>query len=115
MEQLRGLITKNEKLVLNIEASWCPDCTVRQRPHLAKFSKSLENAGIAFYRLIVQEKRGVFISDEYQAFVDSMGGHGYPRTVLFLRGDIASTNHIERIVEQQLDELAEKFIAFKMR
>ena len=111
LKDLPFVSRQNSKLVLNIEANWCPDCTERQKPHLAEFASKLKENDIAFYQLVVQEQRGVFLTPEHEAFVESVGGHGYPRTVFFQNGSIASKDHVEIITSEQLTKLAEQFIA----
>ncbi len=101
---------QRESFVVNVVTSWCPDCTVRQAQFIEDFANRLNDHGLAVFQCTVQHERGVFISEEHETLTDSCGGHGYPRTVLFINGKIADRENVEIITAQGLEELAESFL-----
>ena len=108
---VRRRMAEGDTFVLNIIASWCPDCTERQAPHLPRFIESLARAGIPFHEIPVQHERMGFISAEHEALTQEFGGHGYPRTVLIVDGAVRSRENVEIVTPEGLDRLAEAFIA----
>jgi len=104
------LIASKRAFVLNIVTEWCPDCTDAQKPHTETFAAELRSANIEFYNLIVQKQKGEFLSELHEAIVESAGGHGYPRTVLWNQGQMLESDHIEVTELDALLDLANKFI-----
>lgn len=109
IEQLGQLQKDRATFVLNITANWCPDCTERQVHHLPQFSELLKEHEVTLYGLMVQEVKGEFLSDEHQRLVEELGGHGYPRTVLFVDGKAVDSDNVEVITEDGLQQLANRF------
>ena len=93
--------------MLNVVASWCPDCAERQEPNFPGFVQKMEKAGIPVYQCCVQTESLVFISEEHESLTDDFGGHGYPRTVLITNGSMVDSR-IE--VMDALSMLADGFI-----
>ena len=110
LANLEQLIDKKATFVLNIIASWCPDCTDRQAPLLPEFTRQLQSAELPLYQLLVQQERKVFLSEAHQQVVDNLGGHGYPRTVLFKDGKALDSDNVEVIEAETLSQLAERFM-----
>jgi len=106
---LEKKINSGETFVINIVTDWCPDCSLRQRPHLPAFIEKLETAGIHFFQMSVQREQLVFISDGHQQITNKFGGHGYPRTALVLKGTIQEDSKVEIITPEGLEELAAEF------
>ncbi len=100
-----------ETFVVNITASWCPDCSVRQVVNLQMFSDLLEKAHIRLYQCVAQEERGVFKSKAHEDFIHKCGGHGYPRTVLIKNGKIVDSDNVEIVSLEGLANLANRYIA----
>lgn len=100
--EVAELIAQNQSFVLNIVASWCPDCTEAQFPHTEQFRALLNEVGIEFYNLVAQEIKGEFLSPLHEALVESAGGHGYPRTTLWINGVLRENEHVE---VTELDDL----------
>lgn len=96
--------------VLNIVAHWCPDCTKSQLSHLLAFRQSLNENGLPFFQYCPQIERRVFISSKDESLTEQFGGHGFPRTVLVIRGKITDANNVEVIEEKSLQALATRFI-----
>jgi len=57
----------------------------------------------------VQEERRVYLSDEHESFVDALGGHGFPRTVLYRDGIALDYHNVEVITDEALRSLAKRF------
>jgi len=102
---------QRESFVVNIVTSWCPDCTVRQAQFIEDFAGKLQNLGLAVFQCTVQHERGVFIGGEHENLTASCGGHGYPRTVLFINGEIADWENVEIVTAEGLGDLAERFLS----
>lgn len=100
----------HETFVVNIIASWCPDCTVKQIVNLQMFSDLLAKTNIKLYQCTVQEQQGVFISDGHEDFTRQCGGHGFPRTVLIKNGQIVDSDNVEVLSLNDLTNLANTFI-----
>jgi thiol-disulfide isomerase/thioredoxin len=111
LEKVQQKINQKHTFVLNIIASWCPDCTDRQAPELPGFVSALESSNIDVINLLVQQEKRVYLSAQHQEFVDALGGHGFPRTVLFKEGVSADSDNVEIITAEQLKALAERFIS----
>ena len=60
-------------------------------------------------RLNVQIDKGVFIDSSHQMLTEQLGGHGFPRTILVLKGEIISSDNVEIISAQDLEILADTF------
>lgn len=109
-EEILSKCTQNESFVVNIVTSWCPDCTVRQAMFIEDFAQKLISEGLDVYQCTVQRERDVFISQEHAQFTEKCGGHGYPRTVLFVRGDLTDWDNVEIVSEHGLGVLAVRFL-----
>ena len=109
-QELRKRMAAGETCVINIIAAWCPDCTERQQPHFQGFVEKIEAAEIPVYQCVVQEEKLVFCSAEHEALTDGFGGHGYPRTVLLIKGKMACSR-VEVMDPLALGMLADEFIA----
>lgn len=101
-------INGQESFVLNIVASWCPDCTEEQAPNLAGFAEQIKP--LELVNLKVQEQKRVYLSEEHERFTKQLGGHGFPRTVLFLRGVAVDAENVEVLTADALRALAEHFL-----
>lgn len=106
---VKELIENKESFVLNIVAAWCPDCTERQAPNLLGFKKQLDEIGLSLYNLEVQKERRVYLNSELEDFVVGLGGHGFPRTVLFVDGTAKDTDNVEVLTAEQLSVLVTQF------
>lgn len=109
LEQLQSCITDGETCVINLTANWCSDCT-DQAENMAAFRHQLTNKVTACYSLVVQDEKNIYLSAEHQAFTDGLGGHGFPRTVLFINGKAVDTKNVEIISVAQLNELGLQFL-----
>lgn len=109
LEQLQNAIATGDTCIINLTASWCSDCT-EQSLNLAAFSELLADKKVATYSVVMQEHKNVYLSAEHQRFTESLGGHGFPRTVLVIDGKSVDTDNVEIISDAQLTELANKFL-----
>lgn len=109
LEQLQKSLSENETCVVNLTADWCSDCT-DQSLNLETFSEKLSDKNINVYTLSMQKEKKVYLSPEHQGFTESVGGHGFPRTVLIINGKVIDAENVEIISTSQLDELAQKFL-----
>ncbi len=109
VSDLQQRIINRENLVVNIIADWCPDCTEEQRPHLPAFVQRLQAIGLSFYNLKVQVHKGEFISSAHEKITESFGGHGYPRTVLIVAGEVRDNSAVEYLDGDALAELVKRF------
>lgn len=109
--EVQELIIRKQSFVLNVVANWCPDCTERQAPNLPLFAEQLEVAGLDVINLVVQEEKRIYLSQEHDDFVSTLGGHGFPRTVLFMGGKVVDANNVEVVTEDELTQLRNKFCA----
>lgn len=109
--QIRKKINDKETFVINVVTDWCPDCTQRQRPHLPQFIEKLGKHSIPCYQLVVQHERLQFLSEEHEALTLEFGGHGYPRTVLIINGQIQPDSRVEVVTAEDLAAMADDFIA----
>lgn len=107
--EVRQQIEQRKTFVVNIVASWCPDCVERQRPHLPGFVEKVEKAGIPVCQCTVQKEKLVFISDDHEALTNDFGGHGYPRTVLVIKGEVEDSR-VEVMDPLSLDMLAIEYM-----
>lgn len=112
LSQVQELIGAKQDFVLNIVASWCPDCTEGQSPNLPAFAVEIASAGMDVINLLVQMDKRQFLSKEHEQFVAALGGHGFPRTVLFKDGVAVDADNVEIITAGQLAELSGKFRCF---
>ncbi len=109
-QEVRERIGRQESFVVNVVSSWCPDCTERQAPHLPGFAEKMEAAGIPVYQCTVQEEKLVFLSSAHEALTNDFGGHGYPRTVLVVKGEVdAENSRVEVMDPLALDMLASDY------
>jgi len=109
LEQLQNTITAGDTCIVNLTASWCSDCT-EQSLNLATFSELLAEKKVDTYSLVMQEQKNVYLSVEHQQFTESLGGHGFPRTVLVINGKVVDVDNVEIISTEQLTELAKTFL-----
>jgi len=110
VQQVQANIKNGETCIVNLTASWCPDCT-DQAQNLALFAEAFAEQKVPCYTLAVQEEKRIYLSDEHQVFTESVGGHGFPRTVLVINGEVVDADNVEVISAVQLAELAEAFLA----
>lgn len=108
-EELQARINNGETFVLNLVSSWCPDCTERQQPNFPPFIEKIEKAGIVVYQCMVQEERLVFLSKSHEVLTNELGGHGYPRTTLILKGEVVLSK-VEVMDPLALAMLADEFV-----
>ena len=111
LTEVQTKISEKQSFVLNIIASWCPDCTEGQKPNLPEFAEQMSAIGFDVIDLLVQVEKRVFLTPEHEQFVAGLGGHGFPRTVLFKLGNSVDADNVEVISSEQLQELAERFKA----
>ncbi len=111
LSEIQQWIEKEQTFVLNIVAQWCTDCTQQQSRYIASFSNQLASAGIEFAQLLAQTDKHVYLSEQVQRFVENLGGHGFPRTLLFVNGVASEASYVEVITQQGLEALAGHFIA----
>lgn len=109
-ETISELIAGKNTCVVNVVASWCPDCTVRQKPHLVTFAQHLQQAGIDVFEVNVQDQQRVYLSSAHQQMTEEFGGHGFPRTVLICDGQIVDSDNVEVMTLEGLEKLAIRFI-----
>jgi thiol-disulfide isomerase/thioredoxin len=109
-DAIRERISKKDTFVVNVVTSWCPDCTERQKPYLPNFVHRLQEAGIDVLELNVQAQRRVFLSPAHQEVTEAFGGHGFPRTVLVIDGQVVDRDNVEVITLEGLEKLAASFI-----
>lgn len=109
LEEVKSNIESRENCIINLTATWCPDCT-DQAKNLNNLSDALEEKQVDCYTLTVQEVRNVYLSDDHQKFTELLGGHGFPRTVLVVKGKIVDADNVEVISKEQLNLLAERFL-----
>lgn len=110
LENLKNSLTAQETLVINLTAKWCSDCT-DQVKNLRSFSDALEQKQIDCYSLSVQTEKNIYLSLEHQAFTELLGGHGFPRTVLVIKGQIVDADNVEVISKDELKALSKVFLA----
>ena len=101
-------IQSNQSFVLNILASWCSDCTAQQI-NIQRFADSMAEKQLEVLQLNVQIDKGGFIDSSHQMLTEQLGGHGFPRTILVLKGEIISSDNVEIISAQDLEILADTF------
>jgi len=107
-EQIQELIESKETCILNLVASWCPDCT-EQSNNFNVFASRFIAQGISVYELNVQDEKNIFLSPLHQQLTQQFGGHGFPRTILIREGESIDADNVEVISKAQLSELADKF------
>jgi thiol:disulfide interchange protein len=101
-------IQQKKSFVLNIVAAWCSDCT-EQQPNIPAFEKAMNESQLDVFQLTAQHEKGLFVDNQHQRLIENLGGHGYPRTILILNGDVISSDNVEIISGHQLMILANKF------
>lgn len=109
IEQVQSSLAEDETCVLNLTAAWCSDCT-DQAKNLKKMSEKLALKHVPIYTVTVQQEKNVYLSAAHESFTESLGGHGFPRTVLVLKGKVVDANNVEVISPEQLAVLSEQFI-----
>jgi thiol:disulfide interchange protein len=109
LAELNNSITALETFVINLTADWCSDCTDQAR-NLTLFSDVLEQKQIDCYTLEVQAERNIYLSVDHQRFTELLGGHGFPRTVLVIKGEVIDADNVEVISKNQLNELSQVFL-----
>lgn len=109
LEQLQAIINANANCVVNLTADWCSDCT-DQGKNLDTFAAKFEIKKIDVHTLSMQADKNVYLSGEHQHFTESVGGHGFPRTILFINGKAVDADNVEVISPAQLEQLADKFL-----
>ena len=107
-KQVEALIDSEATWILNIVTAWCGDCT-KQAESINLFASHFIIKGISVYEVNVQNERNQFISPELEALTESLGGRGYPRTVLIQNGKVVDADNVEVISEGQLSALSDKF------
>lgn len=110
LEQVQASIDNGETCVVNLTAAWCPDCT-DQAKNLPVFAEALATKQVPCYTLAAQVEKRIYLSEQHESFTDSVGGHGFPRTVLVINGKAVDVDNVEVISKIQLAELAEQFLA----
>ncbi|MEI6896867.1 MAG: periplasmic thioredoxin of cytochrome c-type biogenesis [Psychromonas sp.] len=109
LEQIKDSLANGETCVVNLTAIWCSDCT-DQAQNLALFNEMLATNNVPCYTLVMQQEKNIYLSSEHQTFTEKMGGHGFPRTLLVIKGKVVDADNVEVISEKQLNVLSEKFI-----
>ncbi|WP_413700950.1 redoxin domain-containing protein [Psychromonas sp. KJ10-10] len=110
LEDIKKNLDTGETCVINLTAKWCSDCT-DQAKNMTVFSDALQKQQIDCYTLSVQSEKNVYLSPEHQDFTELLGGHGFPRTVLVINGEIVDADNVEIISEAQLKALSKVFLA----
>ncbi|MEL0628560.1 periplasmic thioredoxin of cytochrome c-type biogenesis [Psychromonas aquatilis] len=108
--ELDKKVQSKQTFVLNIVANWCSDCT-KQQESMPYFKNMLIEKEVAVYELVAQYEKGDFIDQRTKSLVEALGGHGYPRTILFVNGEAVSADNIEVIDKAELCALADNFLA----
>jgi len=101
-------IQQKKSFVLNIVADWCSDCT-DQKINIPVFEKEIAESHLNVFELSAQYEKGLFRDIEHQHLIENLGGHGYPRTVLIVKGKVISSDNVEVISEHALMLLAKNF------
>ena len=109
LPEVLAFVEAKKDFVLNIVAGWCPDCTENQAPNLPEFAAQLEAVQLPLYNLLAQQEKRVYLTQELEEFVETLGGHGFPRTVLFKNGEVIDANNVEYMTSEQLQELVRRF------
>ena len=110
VQEITTHINNNETFVINILASWCPDCTRRQKPNMPPFIQAMQANGTPVYEIVVQHAPYQFLSPEHEELTALFGGHGFPRTALVKAGTIIDADNVEVTSAGALAVLAEKFV-----
>jgi len=110
LKQIQAIIANGETCVVNLTANWCSDCT-DQAENLSIFSEVLATQKTPCYTLAVQDEKNIYLSEEHQEFTEQLGGHGFPRTVLVISGQVVDADNVEVISQPQLTVLADKFVS----
>ncbi len=101
-------VQNKHSFVLNVLANWCSDCT-EQQINIQAFSNLMAENQLEVLQLTAQKENRVYIDADYQALIEQLGGHGYPRTILVLKGQIVSSDNVEVISLDDLTKLASTF------
>ena len=109
-DAVQDLLAENGTAVINIVASWCPDCTEAQAANIEAFRVKLVESGVMFANLLVQIDKNEYLSPLHRAITQGFGGHGFPRTVFILNGEPVSMDNVEITNETELMALAERFL-----
>ena len=109
LAEVKNSITALETCVINLTATWCSDCT-DQAKNLTLLSVALEQKQVDCYTLVVQTEKNIYLSIEHQRFTELLGGHGFPRTILVIKGEIVDAGNVEVISQNQLNELSQVFL-----
>lgn len=110
LEDIKNSLAAGKTCVINITADWCSDC-IDQAPNLSVLSDALQQQQIDCYSLSVQSEKNVYLSPEHQDFTMLLGGHGFPRTVFAINGEIVDADNVEVISQTELSALSKVFLA----
>lgn len=109
LNQILVRMKESDTFVLNIVADWCPDCTEEQSQFIEQFQADLQEVGLSLIQLTAQIEKRVYISLEMEKFITSVGGHGFPRTILIVGGKVVDHDNVEMITSAQLKLLVKRF------
>jgi len=109
LQQIQMSLANGETCVINLTATWCPDCT-EQAVHLDAFSDKLASQQVPCYNAVMQIEKRIYLSDLHASFTESMGGHGFPRTILVINGNVVDADNVEVISAVQLAALSAQFM-----
>lgn len=109
IEELDNKLANGDSFVLNLVATWCPDCTAKQAPNLPDFAARLKQSDLPLHNLTVQQQKSVYLTEAHESLADSLGGHGFPRTVLYFKGQPVDTDNVEITGGHELKNLAARF------
>lgn len=109
LQEVQASIENGETCVVNLTAAWCSDCT-DQAKNLAVFAATLASKKVPCYTLDVQVEKRIYLSEQHESFTESVGGHGFPRTLLVIKGHVVDAENVEVISEEQLGKLATQFL-----
>ncbi|MCB0339386.1 MAG: hypothetical protein KDD53_07270 [Bdellovibrionales bacterium] len=114
--EVQAKIDNGETFVVNVETTWCSDCQI-QNPNLGGFARTLDEAGISFFKFTVSReispesaRTPIYLSDEHERLMLELGGKGFPRTVLVLKGVIQKDSVVEQTHPLQLASFAKRVI-----
>lgn len=109
--EIQTRLLDKETFVLNIITAWCPDCYKHQAPNMPSFALSLASQNINVVNFKVQDTKHVYLSSEIESFVETLGGHGFPRTVLIVKGCVVDKGNVEVTQKDDLLKLSQRFIS----
>lgn len=113
--EIQQLVAEEKTFVLNVIAAWCSDCTEQQAPFIPSFAQNVQHQGIQFFQLLAQESKDQYLDNGIAEFVESIWGHGFPRTLLIDKGKPTAINQIELINQQQLQHFSQQVKAVIQR